>query len=82
MKSPKIKDVVDNYKLDVTHRELTLIRAALQSIDTKGYDLDKVNSSLFDCAEFGSLQEVKDEIKHMVKMMGILDHICHIRIRV
>ena len=75
MKTPEIEDVIDSYKLDVTHRELVLIRAALQGIDVSSYSLDNVNTHLFDCAEFNNLDELKDEVKSMLKLLSMLDDI-------
>ena len=55
----KLKEKNDNFKLTCTHRELVIIREALNSYSAwENTNLDRLNGQLFDRDEVKSLDDV------------------------
>jgi len=70
----KIKDEMEDIRLTLKHRELVLIKEALEHININS--LYKINNKLFDCQEYNNLTEIfRDAIDMHSKIEKKLDKI-------
>jgi len=63
----KIKDEMNKYKITLTHRELTIIREALDVFDTSEVDYDEYNQHLFDKDEYECNEELDDAVSKVTE---------------
>jgi phenolic acid decarboxylase len=64
MKIKKIKDI-DNIKIKLSHLELIVIKKALETSETKNYNINKFNDLVFDKDEIKSNEDVIELNKNM-----------------
>jgi len=59
----KIKDEMNDIRLKVTHKELILIKIALEHCDYRNITTGIINNSLFDKDEIGNDLDIMDEVQ-------------------
>ena len=62
----KVKDVMDKIKLTVNHRELMLIKHALQCISPRIELMEDINKITWDALEYDNLEQLVDDKLNMI----------------